>query len=175
MEGGGEEASSPKGNAVSSAALDLGDKRVAAKLAYQAADASTPAPCFVEVGRWRVPELSLEVAVRESVDEMGAGEDSLKELGVGTSNGVETSELLTVLEARTAERVELFDGGSGGGDHGEGIEIATVDGLTDLDVPPEIVDSLSHGLPETTTTSTPIVLETKDPEVRRVVDHGLDP
>jgi hypothetical protein len=79
------------------------------------------------------------------------------------------------LEARTAERVELFDGGSGGGDHGEGIEIATVDGLTDLDVPPEIVDSLSHGLPETTTTSTPIVLETKDPEVSRVVDHGLDP
>jgi hypothetical protein len=52
VEGGGEEASSPKGNAVSSAALDLGDKSVAAKLAYQAADASTPATYFVGIGRW---------------------------------------------------------------------------------------------------------------------------
>lgn len=102
MEGGREEASSTKGNAVPSAALDLGEEGMAAKLAYQATDASTPAMCFVRVGWWGGPELALKVAVGETVDEMGAGEDSLEEVGVGACDGVETSELLTVVEARTA-------------------------------------------------------------------------
>ncbi len=37
------------------------------------------------------------------------------------------------------------------------------------------MNALTHGLPDATTASTSIGLETEDPEVGRVVYHGLDP
>jgi hypothetical protein len=175
VEGGREEASSTKGNAVPSAPLDFGQEAVGAKLSDQATDASATAMGFFGVGRWGAPELALKVVVGESVDEMGAGDDGLEEVGVCARDGVETGEVLTVLDTRTAEGVELCDGGRGGLDLGKGIEIAAVDGLTDLDVAPEVVDALTHAHPAATATSTPIVFEAKDPEVGRVVDHGFDP
>ena len=44
---------------------------------------------------------------------MGAGEDSLEEVGVGASDGVEACEVVVELEAWTAEGVELTDCGRG--------------------------------------------------------------
>ena len=90
MEGSREEASSPKGEAVSSTALDLGQEGMSSELSDEAADALTAATGFFEVGGWGVPDLCLEVVVGETVDEVCAGEDSLKEVGVDASDGVET-------------------------------------------------------------------------------------
>jgi len=162
VECSGEESSSAKGDAVSPPALDLGDKGMAPELSDEAADALAATTAFLEVEGWGGPEEGLEVVVGETVDEVCAREDGLEEVDVGASYGVETRELLTTLEARTAEGVELCDGLGVGPDLGEGIEIATVGGLTDLDVSPEVVDALSHGLPVAMTPSTPIVFEAKD-------------
>jgi hypothetical protein len=106
---------------------------------------------------------------------MATRKNSLEEVAVSTGDGVEAREVLLVLEAGAAEGVELEEGSGGGPDLGQGIEIAAIGGLADLHVTPEVVDALVHAHPAAAATSSTIVLEAQDPEVGRVVDHGLDP
>jgi hypothetical protein len=175
VEGCGQEAPSKESDAVSSASRDLGQESVSAELADEAADASTTATGLSGVGGWGGPELILEVTVAEAVDQVAAGEEGAEQVTVGVGDGVEAGKVLTELDARAAEGIELCDGSRGRFHHGQGIEIESVGGLADLYVTPEVVKAFVHAHPTPTTTSTTVILETEDPVVSRVVDHGLDP
>jgi hypothetical protein len=89
MERRREEATSTKGETISSSALDFGQEGVATELADETADATTTATGIVGDGGRGGPELFLEVLVGETVDEVSAGEDRLEEVGVRASDGVE--------------------------------------------------------------------------------------
>jgi len=175
VDGCAEEAPSKESDTVSSASWDLGQESMSAELAEEAADASTATTGLNGVGGWRSPELILEVTVAEAVDEVAAGEEGTEQVAVGVGDGVEAGEVVTEVDAGSAEGIELCDCRRGWFHHGQGIEIASVGGLADLHVTPEVVDAFVHAHPSPTATSTTVILETQDPVVRRVVDHGLDP
>jgi hypothetical protein len=85
-----EKASSAKGDAVSATALDLGEQGMASELTDEAANALAAPARFLSIGGLGVPEPRLEVVVGQTVDEVRAGEHSLKGVCVGASDGVET-------------------------------------------------------------------------------------
>ena len=159
VDGGGKESSSEGCEAVASTGGDLGEDGVSSELADEAADALATAAGIEGVCRGRGPQLALEVAVGETADEVCAGEDGLEELGVGARDGVEAGVVPAVVEVGATKRVELGDGGAGWGDVGQGVEIAAIGGLADLDVAPEVMDAFVHGFPEAVTASSAIVLE----------------
>jgi len=175
VECGGQKPAAAQSDAIAAASGDLGQEGVAAELSNKAAYPLASTAALGWVRGWRIPELVLEVSVTEAVDQVAAGEHGLEEVRVCARDGAETGDSLTELDAMTAERVQLCDGGAGGLDLSQGIEVAAVGGLADLNVTPEIVEAFVHAHPAAVATATAIVLETKDPEVGRGVDHGLDP
>jgi hypothetical protein len=169
------EASTEKGDAVATTSGDLAEEAVSTQLGEDAADALAAVSGLERVTGWCGPDLLLDIAVSQAADEMGTGEHGGEQVAVGAADGVEASIVLAVDHAVAAEGIELGKGRAGRFDFGEGVEVTPVGSLADLHVPPEVVDALVHPHPAATAASTTIALETQDPEVGRVVDHGLDP
>ena len=103
MEGCSQEASAEKGDSVSSASWDLGQESMPAQLPDEATDASTTGAGLSGIGGRGGPELVLQVTVAESIDEVVARQDGLEQSAVGLGDGIETCEVLSKMDTRTAE------------------------------------------------------------------------
>src|SRR5881397_892401 len=61
-----------------------------------------------------------------------------------------------------------------GPDCREGVEIAAIGGLADLEIAPQVADPLAHGYPVTVHSALAVAREPHDAEVPGAVDDGLD-